>query len=176
MAQNGGGGGFGGLFPLILLLALVVFFVVSQRRRQRTQQQVLTSLAPGALVVTTAGLYATVVEVEGSDVLLEVAPDVVCRFTRSAVVRVVSPVGEDGAHHDDHDIDHDGGSDGGHDGDEEDGHRDEDAGAADDHGTGRGPVDTTKKVDTTGGGETTGGQRRPDASGSEDPGEGTPGR
>jgi preprotein translocase subunit YajC len=43
------------------------------------------------MVVTTTGQYATVVEVDGPDVLLEVAPDVVCRFTKAAVGRVVSP-------------------------------------------------------------------------------------
>ncbi|MCK9895499.1 preprotein translocase subunit YajC [Frankia sp. AgB32] len=90
-AGNGGGSSIGGfLLPLIIVLAVVYIFTM-QRRRARTQQDQVSRLVPGALVVTTAGLYATVVELDDGDVLLEVAPDVVCRFASNAVVRVVTP-------------------------------------------------------------------------------------
>ncbi len=90
-AQNSNAGNtLSGLLPLLLIVLVVVFFMSSSRRRRRTQEQMLSALVPGAMVVTTAGLYATVVEVDGNDVLLEVAPDVVCRFTKAAVVRVVT--------------------------------------------------------------------------------------
>ncbi|CAJ60791.1 hypothetical protein FRAAL2142 [Frankia alni ACN14a] len=51
-------------------------------------------------MITTAGLYATVVELEDGDVLLEIAPDVVCRFTRSAIARVISSPDADETHDD----------------------------------------------------------------------------
>ncbi|WP_239313940.1 preprotein translocase subunit YajC [Frankia sp. Cj3] len=95
VAKDGGGSGIGGFLPLILIVALVFFFMSTQRRRQRAHQQTLASLLPGTLVVTTAGLYATVVEVDEGDVLLEVAPEVVCRFARAAIARVVSAPDDD---------------------------------------------------------------------------------
>ncbi len=90
-AGDGGGSSIGGfILPLIIVLAVVYIFTM-QRRRARAQQEQVSQLTPGALVVTTAGLYATVVELDDGDVLLEVAPDVVCRFASNAVVRVVTP-------------------------------------------------------------------------------------
>ena len=89
-AEGDGGNPLSGLiFPLLILLLIVYFFAV-QRRRAKAHQQQLAQIVPGTMVMTTAGLYATVVEMDGADVLLEVAPDVVCRFSRNAIARVVS--------------------------------------------------------------------------------------
>jgi len=80
---------------LILILVVVVAFYLlmirpQQRRRQQAQQQQNT-VQPGARVRTTAGMYATVVDVDGDDVILEVAPGVEVRYMRRAVMDVVSP-------------------------------------------------------------------------------------
>jgi preprotein translocase subunit YajC len=83
---------------LILILVVVVGFYLlmirpQQRRRQQAAQQ-QNSVQPGARVRTTAGMYATVVDVDGDDVVLEVAPGVEVRYMRRAIMDVVSP-GED---------------------------------------------------------------------------------
>jgi len=80
---------------LILILVVVVGFYMlmirpQQRRRQQAQQQQNT-VQPGARVRTTAGMYATVVDVDGDDVILEVAPGVEVRYMRRAVMDVVGP-------------------------------------------------------------------------------------
>jgi preprotein translocase subunit YajC len=80
---------------LILILVVVVAFYLlmirpQQRRRQQAQQKQDT-VQPGATVRTTAGMYATVLEVDGDDVILEVAPGVEVRFMKRAVMDVVSP-------------------------------------------------------------------------------------
>jgi len=62
-----------------------------QRRRQQAAQQQQRTLTPGAQVRTTAGMYATVTEVDGDDVILEIAPGVEVRMMRRAVMEVVSP-------------------------------------------------------------------------------------
>ncbi|CAO5168161.1 preprotein translocase subunit YajC [Frankia sp. AiPs1] len=101
-AGDGGGGSIGGfLIPLLLVLAVVYIFSM-QRRRTRSQQQEVSRIVPGTLVMTTAGLYATVVEIDDGDILLEIAPDVVCRFSRSAIARAISAPEQDSAT-DDHD-------------------------------------------------------------------------
>src|SRR5580700_8119793 len=80
---------------LILILVVAVAFALpmirpQQRRKQEAQQQKNT-VQPGARVRTTAGMYATVVDVDGDDVILEVAPGVEVRYMRRAVMDVVSP-------------------------------------------------------------------------------------
>jgi preprotein translocase subunit YajC len=88
-AGKSGGGAGSWLLPLLIVLVGVYFFTM-QRRRQRTAQNEQSRLGPGTLVMTRGGLYGTIVEVDGDDVLLEIAPDVVCRFNRGAIGRVVS--------------------------------------------------------------------------------------
>jgi preprotein translocase subunit YajC len=86
---------------LILILVVVVAFYMlmirPQRRRQQQAQQRQNSVQPGARVRTTAGMYATVVDVDGDDVILEVAPGVEVRYMKRALMDVVSPADEDEA-------------------------------------------------------------------------------
>jgi preprotein translocase subunit YajC len=86
-----------GFNPSTLLLILVVivgfymFMIRPQRRRQQQAQQQRNEVVPGARVRTTAGMYATVVDVDGDDVVLEVAPGIEVRYMRRAIMDVVSP-------------------------------------------------------------------------------------
>ena len=85
---------------LIFLLVIVVIFGVmisAQRRRQRAAMQVQHEILPGSRIMTTAGLFATVVSVGDDEVELEVAPGVVSRYARAAIARVIPP-GADGSH------------------------------------------------------------------------------
>jgi len=85
----------GSITPLILLVALVAFFWLvvlrPQRNRQRQTQQMQRELAVGAQVMTTAGLFATVVGMDDESVTLEVAPGVYNRYVRAAVAKVIPP-------------------------------------------------------------------------------------
>lgn len=87
-------GGSNYTFILVILVVFVGFYFLmirpQQRRRQQAAQQQNT-VAPGARVRTTAGMYATVVDVDGDDVVLEVAPGVEVRYLKRAVMDVVSP-------------------------------------------------------------------------------------
>ena len=80
---------------LILILIVVVGFyflmIRPQQRRKQQAAQKQDSVTPGATVRTTAGMYATVVEVDGDDVILEVAPGVEVRYMKRAIMDVVSP-------------------------------------------------------------------------------------
>ena len=81
-------------FLLLIVLVFVGFYFLMirpQRRRQQAAQQQQRTLTPGAQVRTTAGMYATVTEVDGDDVILEIAPGVEVRYMRRAVMEVVSP-------------------------------------------------------------------------------------
>jgi preprotein translocase subunit YajC len=81
-------------FPILIVLVFVGFYFLMirpQRRRQQKVQQQQSTVAPGARVRTTAGMYATVVEVDGDDVVLEVAPGVEVRYLRRAIMEVIEP-------------------------------------------------------------------------------------
>ena len=69
-------------FLILIVLVFVGFYFLMirpQRRRQQAVQQQQKTVSPGARVRTTAGMYATVVDVDGDDVILEVAPGVEVR-------------------------------------------------------------------------------------------------
>jgi preprotein translocase subunit YajC len=80
------------LFPIIILALFgLLYFVMirPQRNRQRQAMQMQSGIVPGQRVRTTAGMYATVVSVEGDDVVLEIAPGVNVRYMRRAIMNVV---------------------------------------------------------------------------------------
>ncbi len=98
-------------FPILIVLVFVGFYFLMirpQRRRQQAVQQQQKTAEPGALVRTTAGMYGTVVEVDGNDVILEIAPGVEVRLLRRAIMEVITPADakagepfEDGGFHED---------------------------------------------------------------------------
>jgi preprotein translocase subunit YajC len=85
-------------FPVLIVLVFVGFYFLMirpQRRRQQQAAQQQKTIAPGSLIRTTAGMYATVVAVEDNDVILEVAPGVEVRYLRRAIAEVVTPAEEE---------------------------------------------------------------------------------
>jgi preprotein translocase YajC subunit len=93
---------------IIVVLFGVLYFVMirPQRNRQRKAQQQANAVAPGTRVRTTAGMYATVVDVDGDDVILEVAPGVEVRYVKRAIMQVL-PSDEGPAAEADYAADHD---------------------------------------------------------------------
>jgi preprotein translocase subunit YajC len=86
-------GGFNASYLILILIVVVGFYMLMIRPQQRRRQQVMqqqSSVQPGARVRTTAGMYATVVDVDGDDVVLEVAPGVEVRYMKRAIMDVVS--------------------------------------------------------------------------------------
>jgi preprotein translocase subunit YajC len=94
LAATSSSGGFNPSTLILILIVVVAFYLLmirpQQRRKQQAQQQ-RNTVQPGARVRTTAGMYATVVDVDGDDVILEVAPGVEVRYMKRAVMDVVSP-------------------------------------------------------------------------------------
>lgn len=78
------------LLPVLLLVAFYLLIIRPQRARSKAVQQVQARIGAGSQVITTSGLYAEVVEVEDTTLLLEVAPGITNRYSRAAVATVVS--------------------------------------------------------------------------------------
>jgi preprotein translocase subunit YajC len=91
-ASKSSSSGFTFIILIVLVFGAFYFLMIRpQRRRQQQVAQQQNTVNPGARVRTTAGMYATVVEVDGDDVVLEIAPGVEVRYMRRAIMEVVSP-------------------------------------------------------------------------------------
>ena len=87
------------LFYAVLGVGLYLLLIRPQRARVRAMSEVRAQLKVGARVMTTAGIHATVLDVDSDDdtLLLEVSPGVPVRFATAAVVRIVEPALEEPA-------------------------------------------------------------------------------
>ena len=76
----------------ILLIGVVFYLLIMRpaRNRQKRQQEMLSAVQPGARIMTTAGVYGTVVEVEDEDMSVEIAPGVTVRMVKAAIGRVLT--------------------------------------------------------------------------------------
>lgn len=93
-AAQGGQGGFNPLTLALPILLLVFFWFVMirpQRKRQQEAQRMQNDLQPGQEVMTAAGLYGTIESVDEDVVVLETSPGVTQRYTRRAIVQVITP-------------------------------------------------------------------------------------
>jgi preprotein translocase subunit YajC len=96
-SKSSSGGSYFFLLIIVAVLALMYFVTIRpQRNRQRQVQQTQRDVVPGQRVRTTAGMYATVVEMDGNDVVLEAAPGVEMRFLRRSIMEVLPDEDEDG--------------------------------------------------------------------------------
>jgi preprotein translocase subunit YajC len=76
---------------LAIPLVLLVLLTLQGRRRGRALREAQSHVTPGAVVMTGAGMFGTVVSVDGDQVMLETAPGQTSRWLRQAVVKVVTP-------------------------------------------------------------------------------------
>jgi preprotein translocase subunit YajC len=96
-SKSSSGGSYFFLLIVVGVLVLMYFVTVRpQRNRQRQVQQTQSNIEPGQRVRTTSGMYATIVELEGNDVVLEVAPGIEMRFLRRAIMEVLPDEDEAG--------------------------------------------------------------------------------
>jgi preprotein translocase subunit YajC len=90
-ASKGSSSGSTTFLLVIVVLIVIMYFVMirPQRARQKKVMEQQRNVEPGTRVRTTAGMYATVVDVDGDDVILEVAPGVHSRFVKRAIMEVL---------------------------------------------------------------------------------------
>jgi preprotein translocase subunit YajC len=78
---------------LPLILIFVIFYLVMflpMRKRQKKHQAMLQALQKGDRVITSGGIYGTVVSAEGDVLTLRVADNVKLQVARSAVAGLAS--------------------------------------------------------------------------------------
>lgn len=77
--------------PLIAIAFIFYFMIIRpQQKKQKETQAMLNSIRKGDRVLTTGGIFGTVIGVKEKEdvVVLKVAEDVKLEFSRSAIVQV----------------------------------------------------------------------------------------
>ena len=80
------------IYLLILVAAFFVLIVLPQRRQRAAHRALVQSLEVGIEVMTTSGIFGTIIELDESVAKLEIAPGVIIRVARGAISqRVAAP-------------------------------------------------------------------------------------
>ncbi len=85
-------------FLIVMVGLLVVMYVVMirpQRQRQQVQQAMIDGCGIGDDILTTGGIYGTVVEAEGDDLVVELAEGMTVHMTRRGIAAVLPPEAEE---------------------------------------------------------------------------------
>lgn len=77
------------IFLVIVVIAVYALMILPQRRQQKQKAEMMRKLAPGARVLTASGIFAQVIEIRDSAIVMRIADDVVVEMDPRAVVRVV---------------------------------------------------------------------------------------
>jgi preprotein translocase subunit YajC len=99
MAPSPGGGNGGGIMsvlPLMIGMFAIMYFLIirPQQKQRRERENLLRAIKKGDRVVTTGGLYGTVVGLSEHTVTLKVADQVKLDFERGAIGRIVPAAGD----------------------------------------------------------------------------------
>ncbi len=70
---------------LIIMVIFYVLLILPAQRRQKKTQQMLNDLKNGDKVITTGGMYGTIVGLENDSVQVRIADQVKVRVLRSAI-------------------------------------------------------------------------------------------
>jgi preprotein translocase subunit YajC len=81
-----------GLVPFVLL-AVVFYFLILRpmQARKRAQASMQSGLVVGVRIMTTSGIFGTVVGIDKDLVRIEIAPGVVIEVLAAAIARVIVP-------------------------------------------------------------------------------------
>lgn len=79
----------------LMVAAFYVLIILPARRKQREQQNLVSSLAEGSRVMTTAGILGTIRHLGTNQAIIEIAPGVEMTVLKQAIVRTVSPSDEE---------------------------------------------------------------------------------
>ncbi len=87
------------VLPLLLLVVMMIFMWRSNKKRQEQQQEMRQQLVPGTEVMTQAGIYGTIVDVDADNnvATIESAPGTQLRVHSATIVNVVTPTVPDDA-------------------------------------------------------------------------------
>jgi preprotein translocase subunit YajC len=81
-------------FVIVMVLMLVVMYVLMirpQRQRQAQQQSMIDGAGVGDDILTTGGIYGTITQADGDDIVVSLADGFDVHMTRRAIAAVLPP-------------------------------------------------------------------------------------
>jgi preprotein translocase subunit YajC len=99
LAQQGGAANpnlFASLLPILLIVGIFYLLIYRpMRRRQKAHETMLAALRNGDRVITSGGIYGTVVSVRDNSVILRIADQVRIEVAKSAIASLQSSPGSE---------------------------------------------------------------------------------
>ncbi len=92
------------LMLAIMGLAFWLLLIRPAQRKQKAQQEMVSQLGPGARVMTTAGVIATVREVGEKTAVIEISPGIEMTILKQAIMRAVTADEEEFEYDDDAEV------------------------------------------------------------------------
>ncbi len=84
--QAPGGSLFTALLPFVLVFAIFyILIILPQRKKQKKHLEMVENLKPGDRIISSAGIYGTVMGVQKDRIELKIAANVKIEITKSAV-------------------------------------------------------------------------------------------
>ncbi|HUK62003.1 MAG TPA: preprotein translocase subunit YajC [Dongiaceae bacterium] len=74
--------------PIFLIIYLLI--IHPQRQRQKQLDKMIAALKKGDRVLTSGGIFGTVVGVDGTKAVLRIAEDIKVEFAKTAIVQVLA--------------------------------------------------------------------------------------
>ena len=86
------GSALGGTLVQLALILLIFYFLLirPQQKRNKAHHDMVMALKVGDKVMTNGGVYGKVTKINGSELSLEVAPDVNIKIERMAISSLIS--------------------------------------------------------------------------------------
>ncbi len=92
-AQAGGGqpGNLMGMLPIVLMFVIFYFLLIRpQQKKAKEHKEMIANLKKGNKVVTSGGVFGTIISLDDTTVKLEIADKVEIKMTRSSIAAVVN--------------------------------------------------------------------------------------
>lgn len=94
-AGEGAAGGYQAFIPLLLMFVVFYFILIRpQQKKQKSHREMLQTLKTGDHIITTGGLFGTIVDINEQKITLRVAENVKVEVGRSFVSSRVGWEGE----------------------------------------------------------------------------------
>ena len=94
MLSSAGMAGFSTIAYMVVIFGLLYFFMIRpQRKQEKEKAAMLATLAVGDTVLTTAGFYGVVIDINADTVIVEFGYNKNCRspMQRGAIVQIEKP-------------------------------------------------------------------------------------
>ena len=89
--EAGGAGGIAGFLPIIILFVIFYFLLIRpQQKKAKEHKAMITNLKKGVRIITSGGIYGTIISIDDTTIGLEIAEKVKIKITRGNVAAVVS--------------------------------------------------------------------------------------